>query len=137
MQRPGEHARQLLRRAQDDAYMLRRLAQDPNSPTWGLGFHAQQAVEKALKAVLSQRGVEYPYTHNLAALVHLLNEAGLSTPQDAAEFARLTPFGAPLRYEAPVTATPAEMPDRRWLQETVRRTLEWAEVLLGESGTKP
>ena len=36
--------------------MLRRLAQDPNSPTWGLGFHAQQAVEKALKAVLTQRG---------------------------------------------------------------------------------
>jgi HEPN domain-containing protein len=130
MQRPGEYARQLLAKARDDAYMLGRLAEDPHCPIWGLGFHAQQAVEKAIKAVLADRAVEYPYTHNLSALVHLLDGASLPPPPDAAEFARLTPFGAPLRYEAPVTAIPAEMPDRSWLLDCARRTLDWAELLI-------
>lgn len=30
-----------------------------------LGFHTQQAVEKALKAVLAVNGVEFPYSHDL------------------------------------------------------------------------
>ena len=37
-----------------------------------LGFHAQQAAEKALKAWLSALDVEYPRTHDLTMLLALL-----------------------------------------------------------------
>ena len=56
MNSPLEHARALLARARDDLYVVRRLRTDPDAPGWVLGFHAQQAVEKALKAVLSSAG---------------------------------------------------------------------------------
>ncbi len=37
-----------------------------------LCFHAQQATEKALKAVLINRGMTAPWTHNLRTLLDLL-----------------------------------------------------------------
>ncbi len=36
-----------------------------------LGFHAQQAAEKMLKAVLACQGIEFPFTHRLADLIDL------------------------------------------------------------------
>jgi predicted nucleotidyltransferase len=50
-----ELADMLLGKASDDLAMARRLAGDPASPDWGIGFHVQQAVEKSLKSVLSAR----------------------------------------------------------------------------------
>ena len=54
MNSSADYARALIARAQDHRYVLERLAGDANAPAWVLGFHAQQAVEKLLKAVLSQ-----------------------------------------------------------------------------------
>ncbi|HJW86976.1 MAG TPA: HEPN domain-containing protein [Candidatus Brocadiaceae bacterium] len=39
-----------------------------------LCFHAQQAVEKVVKAVLLAQGVDFPKTHNLRVLFDLLAE---------------------------------------------------------------
>ena len=72
-----EHARALLARVRDDLYVVRRLGAEADAPGWVLGFHAQQGVEKALKAVLSEIGVEYPRTHNLVMLLELLRAAGV------------------------------------------------------------
>jgi HEPN domain-containing protein len=62
-------------------------------------FHAQQAVEKYLKAFLTHRGVPFPYSHNLAKLVELC--AGVDS-----EFRSLlptveppTPFAVRPRYD--------------------------------------
>jgi HEPN domain-containing protein len=49
----SEYARALLRKAGEDQYVANRLAADEGGPAWVIGFHAEQAVEKALKAVLS------------------------------------------------------------------------------------
>jgi HEPN domain-containing protein len=38
-----------------------------------LPFQAQQAAEKAVKAVLIHLGVEYPYRHDLGALLTLVS----------------------------------------------------------------
>jgi hypothetical protein len=51
-----EHARLLLAKAKDDALMMRQLHGHPKAPRWGVGFHAQQAVEKAIKSVLTSAG---------------------------------------------------------------------------------
>ena len=37
-----------------------------------LCFDAQQAAEKAIKAVMLQRNVEFPYVHDLGRLLSLL-----------------------------------------------------------------
>ena len=40
-----------------------------------LCFHAQQAVEKSLKAILVKKGIDFPPTHNLQILIDLLPKA--------------------------------------------------------------
>lgn len=44
-----------------------------------LCFDAQQAAEKAIKAVLIHLGVRFPYVHDLAQLLALVEQAGQST----------------------------------------------------------
>ena len=63
------------------------------------GFHAQQAVEKLLKARLASLGVDYPKVHNLLTMVELLAVAGDALPEDLANLFRLTPFATVFRYE--------------------------------------
>lgn len=63
------------------------------------GFHAQQAVEKSLKAWIAALGLEYPQTHNLISLLAVLEEQH----HDVAafwEFSSLGAFAVQFRYEA-------------------------------------
>jgi HEPN domain-containing protein len=48
------------------------LEQGPDMDPWVCCFHAQQAAEKALKAVLVAQGAEPPFIHNLVALQALV-----------------------------------------------------------------
>ncbi len=50
------------------------------------GFHAQQAVEKALKAWLAFLDVQYPRTHDLTLLLTLLEAHG----QEVSDFQDMT-----------------------------------------------
>jgi HEPN domain-containing protein len=63
-----------------------------------VGFHAQQAVEKALKAAIGSRDLDFPFTHDLGLLMQLCQDAGFELPPDLAEADRLTPYAAALRY---------------------------------------
>ena len=62
-----------------------------------LCFHAQQAVEKALKALLLHYSIPIPRTHNIAFLLDLLqNEISIPAPlQDAVI---LTDYAVETRY---------------------------------------
>ena len=62
-----------------------------------LCFHAQQAAEKSLKAVLVHHSVDFPRTHNLVRLVDLL-PADLARPPELAQVVRLTPYAVAARY---------------------------------------
>ena len=130
MNRSREFAEQLLQKARDDQHVLERLANDPDAAAWTVGFHAQQAVEKAIKAVLSASGVEYPRTHNLTLLMGLLKG---SQPPDAKELPRLTPYGVLMRYDTPTTDERDVTLDCAWASGCVRRTIDWAEAMLGEN----
>jgi len=44
-------------------------------------FHAQQAAEKALKAVLLSRGIEFPLVHAIQVLVQIA-QGGVVVPPD-------------------------------------------------------
>jgi hypothetical protein len=63
-------------------------------------------------------------------LVKLLEGAGIAKPADAAAFPRLTPYGAPLRYEPPAGNREDLNLDPSWARGVVERTLVWAEALL-------
>lgn len=130
----GEYARALLRKAREDQYVAERLADDLEGPGWVIGFHAQQAVEKALKAVLSAQEVEFPRTHNLAMLTELLRRTGLPLPPDGDDLNRLTPFGVTFRYED--MGEEEVEGDRDWSVRAALRTVEWAEQAL-EAANSP
>ena len=48
------------------------LEKGPDMDPWVCCFHAQQAAEKSIKAVLVAQGTEPPFIHNLVALQALL-----------------------------------------------------------------
>ncbi len=57
------------------------------------GFHAQQAVEKSLKAAPTS-GDRLPYTHDLDGLNELCQKNGLELPSALEGVERLAPYGA-------------------------------------------
>lgn len=63
-------------------------------------FHAQQAVEKLLKAYLTLKKVEYPFTHNLSKLLSLCEKKDVSFAQLSGVVEPLTPYAVELRYDA-------------------------------------
>jgi HEPN domain-containing protein len=118
-----------LKKGKDDQYVLERLVDDPGAPLWTAGFHAQQAVEKALKAVLTSMGIEFPRTHNLAMLVALLRQHAIDVPTEAEQYFLLTPFGVAFRYDDFQEEDGAAL-DREWASKCVRQAISWADYLL-------
>lgn len=122
----------LLRKAKDDLHAAMRLAQPPAASQAIIGFHAQQTVEKSIKAVLANSGVPYPFTHDIAALIALTRKRGLPLPPEAEDLCNLTPFGTLFRYEDEELDLPTFMgPDRMLLW--AESTLTWASACTGDS----
>ncbi len=61
-------------------------------------FHAQQAVEKGLKALLTGHGTTPPRTHVLEDLALLLARYEPEAEEKVYEVARLTPYAVASRY---------------------------------------
>jgi HEPN domain-containing protein len=118
-------------KARSDEIALEKLADDPDVPDDLIGFHAQQAVEKLLKAALANAGVPPPRIHDLGRLVVLLDEAGLSPPQAARDARRLAPWAVEFRYEDILD----ERLDRAAARETVVQVRAWLDGLLTEPKT--
>jgi len=123
-----EHARALLERAKGDRHVARTLVADADAPPWSIGFHAQQAVEKAIKAVLAHRSIRYPFTHDILLLVELLRVNGIDSPSSPEDLALLTPFAAAWRYDDP--AQQATRVRSGWRLERAEEAVAWAESLL-------
>ncbi len=64
---PADLARQLLELAAADELAARTLSDAAGISDAIVGFHAQQSVEKALKAVLASHEIEFPFTHDQTA----------------------------------------------------------------------
>lgn len=125
----GDLAQRLMRKAAGDEAILARLIEDEEIPDDGLGFHAQQAVEKMVKAVLAWREVPYERTHNIAYLLKLLEEAEVPLPPNAEDLPELTPWAAEFRYDD----LPEAGLDRRRTLSAVEETRTWAEAELVDS----
>ena len=69
-------------------------------------FDAQQAAEKAIKAVMIARDIEFPYVHDLDRLLTLLESTGQRVPDEIHRAERLTRYATAARYpgiERPVS----------------------------------
>jgi hypothetical protein len=81
------------------------------------GFHAQQAVEKLMKALLSALNIPFELTHNLERLVTAIETAGESLPSTPLSPDQLNDFAVVYRYDLLFQIA---SPDRGELIETVR-----------------
>lgn len=68
-----------------------------------IGFHAQQAIEKLLKALLTAYGVEPEDQHSLSRLIEQVRRLDRDTADRAGDVARLTQYAVYYRYPPRVT----------------------------------
>ena len=127
---PRELAAILAQKASEDAVALRELAGNPEIADGIVGFHAQQAIEKWLKAVLAGQGVAFEYTHDLRHLIGLVEVAGLDFSFDVPSVVMFTDFAVPLRYEDLLDAEPL---DRFAAVTLVDEVNAWARSVLKPS----
>lgn len=90
-----------------------------------LCFELQQAVEKAVKAVLISKQVEFPYTHDLARLVALLVDVVAVVPESFKDAERLTPYASFSRY--PYRGEPVSEDEYRHARALTESIVRWAE----------
>jgi HEPN domain-containing protein len=86
-----------LAHAQSDL-RLARLAEKSDILPEQVCFHAQQAVEKAFKAVLLHRQINFPFTHDLEQLLAIFEMEGSPVPSEFDAVGALTPYAVETRY---------------------------------------
>jgi HEPN domain-containing protein len=124
-----EYGKVLLCRATDDAHACRVLVPDTEVGDSIIGFHAQQAVEKALKVALVLADSEMPRTHDLELLVEQVEGTGTEVPDELSSTEWLTPWAAEFRYDVPVPL------DRAQAVTVAETAIAWAESLLADCTT--
>jgi len=94
-----------------------------------LCFEAQQAAEKALKAVCVYYEVEFPKTHSLVTLTSLLANAGVQMPPVVRDADMLTFYAVQARYPGwDEAATEAEY---ERAVAIARQVVSWAATIIG------
>jgi len=124
---PAELAALLSRKASDDATAVRELAGNTEISDEIVGFHAQQAVEKWLKALMANRGLAQLRTHDIDQLCRALETDGLELSFPRPRLAELTVFAVPLRYEQLLDTEPL---DREAIVALVDEVGRWTSTQL-------
>lgn len=93
-----------------------------------VGFHAQQATEKALKAALAATARDFPYTHNITLLMQLCKDVGIGFPAALDKLDLLTPYGVAGRYGARSPGTV----DRATALGLAAKSVAWARAVVDE-----
>jgi HEPN domain-containing protein len=124
---PEDLAVAMLTKAQGDARAMTILAGTQDTPNWIVGFHAQQAIEKALKAVLLAKGLDAPKIHDLEDLSRRVTEGGTALPVHPDVIASFTPWAAAGRYPDLLIE---EQLDEDEAARVVASVLDWATPLV-------
>jgi len=121
-----EEAWRTLRLADRDIKAFDILKEAPEAHLSIVCFHAQQAVEKSLKAVLFSRHIEFERSHDLVNLARLLSSQDIVLPVTDDQLRRLNPFAVTFRYDD-MDIELITREDAAGLAAAVRR---WAEELV-------
>mgnify|MGYP002780482588 CR=1 FL=1 len=95
-----DFVRAWLRKADTDLHAAAHLLTEPvpGDDYFAAAFHAQQAAEKLLKALLIRHQVPFPKTHDIERLLRLLAAVEPGLLQELTEAVNLTPYGVEFRY---------------------------------------
>ena len=99
-----------LERARSDLQLGRAALNAPCVLPEDAAFHAQQCVEKALKALLLHNGISFPKTHVIEVLLDLLKTQGTKIPKGVDAAFELSEYAVQTRYPGewePVTKVEA------------------------------
>ena len=119
---PADDPREWMNRARSSLAIAKNRV--PQAYLEDLCFEAQQAAEKAVKALMIKRGIDFPYVHDLARLLSLLKEAGEAIPDAVGQARKLTRFATVIRYPMNQTVTEQHYLEALAITEAVIR---WAE----------
>ena len=120
---PGSSA-EWLRRAKADLALAR--APLPEGAVYeDLSFHAQQAAEKAIKAVYVKLGMRFPYTHDIAELLSGLVRSSVALEDDVKAAADLSTYAWESRY--PYIGEPVTEAEYREAVRQAEMVVAWAE----------
>lgn len=123
-------AKVLARKAEGDAKAMHRLAPDSEIDDEAVGFHAQQAIEKWLKATMALHGLEEARIHDLGRLLEILDRADIDSPPGADRLDDLSIYAVPMRYADLLDAEPL---NRDAVLALVDEVGEWADAQLRSS----
>ena len=92
-------------------------------------FHAQQCVEKALKALLTQRTIPFPRTHAIEVLLDLLKVHQTDIPANVDEAFGLSQYAVQTRYSG--TWEPVTKKEAKAAMDRASLVLGWVEGQIG------
>jgi len=95
---PPDDPREWLSRARSNLAKAKSAFGTPEVYLEDLCFDVQQAAEKAIKAILIHLDVRFPYVHDLAQLLALIEQAGPTVPKPVRQAARLSEYAVETRY---------------------------------------
>jgi HEPN domain-containing protein len=127
----SETSRILLKKAEEDATAVREFAGNQEIADSIIGFHAQQAVEKWLKAVTAANGTRHSTIHDIDRLIEIVEAVGIEVSLDRDRLAVLTQYAVPMRYDELLDS---ESLEREVLVALVDEVAEWVAVQFGAAG---
>ncbi len=130
---PGSPAQWLIH-AESDLKLARLGAADPSILREQVCFHAQQAAEKALKAILLSRKIDFPYSHDIKGLLRIAETNGILIPPVVLQASYLTPYAVEARY--PGDWTELTESDVNEALQIAEQTILWAKSTLAAEGDR-
>ena len=116
-----------LRRAKGN--LARAKQPKPKEAFWeDLCFDAQQAAEKAVKAVLRFHRIDFPKSHDLRQLFTLLESAGQAITGEIWDAVDLSDYAVETRYPGP--AEPVTRDEYRQAIALAQKVVKWAENII-------
>jgi HEPN domain-containing protein len=128
----GDLARRLLGAAREDELAAISVLRVEGIANPIVGFHAHQAVEKAIKAVLSAKGTEFPFTHDLERLRTFSEKSGIELPSALDEVEDLTPFARDERYGSEIPTGLDRDQALKWAAEAIA----WAQGIVDQTAAE-
>jgi HEPN domain-containing protein len=107
-------------KADEDIHVLSFLLADKSTADAIWGFHAQQATEKLLKALLTDYGIKFPFTHRLLQLADILEDNHRPVDPRFDSLMDLTPFAVEYRYSTVPAGPDDPKLDRKAIFELVK-----------------
>ena len=97
-----------------------------------LCFNAQQAAEKAFKAICLHTGQDFPKTHSISRLIEIIEISSISIPDEVKSANVLTQYAVQTRYPGPIEEVTLE--EYKESLVLAAKVVFWAEAIINRTG---